>query len=143
MVKGASTGDTFAVGRRERQALGKGQVLILRAARPWRREPCPLVLRCLWGASESPFVDDMIALIERELCIDRDRLFAMGFNYGGGMSYAIACARADVFRAVAVYAGMQLSGCDGGDSPIAYMGIHSVNDPTCRYSAGEGCATRS
>jgi poly(3-hydroxybutyrate) depolymerase len=62
----------------------------------------------------------------------------MGFSYGGGMSYAIACARAKTFRAVAIYAGAQLSGCEGGNDPIAYIGIHSVTDPTCGYSGGEG-----
>ena len=31
----------------------------------------------------------------------------MGFSYGGAMSYALACARPTVFRAVAVYSGAQ------------------------------------
>ena len=44
------------------------------------------------------------------------------------MSYAIACARAKVFRAVAVYSGAQLSGCSGGTEPIAYLGIHGISD---------------
>jgi hypothetical protein len=37
-----------------------------------------------------------------------------------GMCYAIACARAKVLRAVAIYEGAQLSGCEGGNDPIAY-----------------------
>jgi poly(3-hydroxybutyrate) depolymerase len=90
------------------------------------------------GKQDTVFVDDMLALIEEDLCVDKTRIFAMGFSYGGGMSYALACDRADVFRAVAVYSGMQLSGCKDGTKPIAYMGIHSINDPTCGYGAGEG-----
>jgi poly(3-hydroxybutyrate) depolymerase len=90
------------------------------------------------GGQDLTFVDDMINLIKDDLCVDEDRLFALGFSYGGGMSYAIACDRADVFRAVAVYAGARLSGCNDGTRPIAYMGIHSVNDPTCSYAGGEG-----
>jgi len=54
------------------------------------------------------------------------------------MSYAIACARAKVFRAVAVYSGAQLSGCDGGKDPIAYLGIHGISDGTCSISGGRG-----
>jgi poly(3-hydroxybutyrate) depolymerase len=38
----------------------------------------------------------MVKLIEEDLGVDTTRLFALGFSYGGGMSYAIACARATV-----------------------------------------------
>jgi len=81
-------------------------------------------------------VDDMLKQLEGDLCVDTTRIFAMGFSYGGGMSYAIACARATVFRAVAVYSGAQLSGCSGGNDPIAYIGIHGVSDTTCQISGG-------
>jgi poly(3-hydroxybutyrate) depolymerase len=74
--------------------------------------------------------------------VDTTRIFSMGFSYGGGMSYAIACARAKVFRAVAIYAGAQLSGCTGGTDPIAYIGFHSINDGTCNYSGGESLRTK-
>jgi poly(3-hydroxybutyrate) depolymerase len=88
------------------------------------------------GGQDLAFVDDMIELIEGDLCVDTTRLFALGFSYGGGMSYSIACARATVFRAVAVYSGAQLSGCDGGKDPIAYLGIHGISDGTCNISGG-------
>ena len=82
------------------------------------------------------FTDDMIRLIENDLCVDTTQLFAMGFSYGGGMSYAIACARATVFRAVVVYSGAQLSGCSGGTQPIAYFGIHGISDNVLNISQG-------
>ncbi len=88
------------------------------------------------GGQDLTFVDDMVEQIENDLCVDTERIFSMGFSYGGGMSYAIACARADVFRAVAVYSGMQLSGCEDGTKPIAYIGIHGISDGTCRIDAG-------
>ena len=58
------------------------------------------------------------------------------------MSYSIACSRAKVFRAVAVYSGAQLSGCDGGNDPIAYLGIHGVSDPTCGIGGGRSLRDR-
>ena len=88
------------------------------------------------GGEDLTFVDDMIKLIEGDLCVDRTRLFALGFSYGGGMSYAIACARPTVFRAVAVYSGGQLSGCSGGTQPIAYMGLHGGRDGRVTIAAG-------
>ena len=78
----------------------------------------------------------MIRMIENDLCVDTTQLFAMGFSYGGGMSYAIACARATVFRAVVVYSGAQLSGCSGGTQPIAYFGIHGISDNVLNISQG-------
>jgi hypothetical protein len=50
---------------------------------------------------------------------------------GGGMSYAIACARANVFRGVAIYEGAQLSGCEGGNDPIAYWQMAGLTDGVC------------
>ena len=82
------------------------------------------------------FTDDMIRMIENDLCVDTTQLFAMGFSYGGGMSYAVACARATVFRAVVVYSGGQLSGCSGGTQPIGYFGIHGISDNVLNISGG-------
>jgi hypothetical protein len=44
----------------------------------------------------------------------------------------------DVFRAVAPIAGAELSGCDGGTTPIAYLGIHGVVDSVLNISMGRG-----
>jgi poly(3-hydroxybutyrate) depolymerase len=88
------------------------------------------------GGEDVTFTDDMMRLIENDLCVDTTQRFALGFSYGGGMSYALACARANVFRAVAVYSGAQLSGCAGGTQPIAYMGIHGISDSVLNISMG-------
>ncbi len=80
------------------------------------------------GGEDITFVDDMIQRIEADLCVDTAQRFALGFSYGGGMSYALACARATTFRAVAVYSGAQLSGCSGGTQPVAYIGLHGLRD---------------
>ncbi len=88
------------------------------------------------GGRDLNFVDEMLKLIKGDLCIDTTRIFAMGFSWGGGMSYAIACDRPKVFRAVAVYAGAVLSNCLDGTLPVAYLGIHGVSDGTCGISGG-------
>lgn len=43
----------------------------------------------------------------------------------------------DVFRAVVPIAGGELSGCDGGTTPIAYLGIHGVVDSVVSFEQGE------
>lgn len=82
------------------------------------------------------FVDEVLRTVESALCIDTTQRFATGFSYGGGMSYALACARADVFRAVAVLNGAQLSGCAGGTQPVAYLGSHGIVDSVLNISQG-------
>ncbi len=88
------------------------------------------------------FVDDMIRQIDAGLCVDTNQRFAGGFSYGGGMSFALACARPTVFRAVAVYAGGQLSGCNGGTQPVAYIGLHGLRDPVLPISTGRSLRDR-
>ncbi len=88
------------------------------------------------GDRDINLTDAILEQVQDDLCIDTTRIFATGFSYGGGMSYALACARADVFRGVALYAGAQLSGCNGGDTPIAYFHAHGVGDSVLNISSG-------
>jgi poly(3-hydroxybutyrate) depolymerase len=88
------------------------------------------------GDRDITLTDNILAEVEADLCIDKSRIFATGFSYGAGMSYAIACSRADVFRGVALYAGAQLSGCNGGNTPIAYFHAHGVNDSVLSIGGG-------
>ncbi|WP_276800540.1 cellulose binding domain-containing protein [Cellulomonas iranensis] len=89
------------------------------------------------------FIDDLLRTLDASLCIDTTQRFATGFSYGGGMSNALACARADVFRAVAVLNGAQLSGCAGGTQPIAYLGSHGVADSVLNISQGRALRDRA
>ncbi|WP_194923961.1 ricin-type beta-trefoil lectin domain protein [Catenulispora pinisilvae] len=80
------------------------------------------------GGQDVTFVDDMLNQFESGLCVDTTQIFSSGFSYGGSMTYALACARPTVFRAVAVYSGANLSGCAGGTQPEAYIGLHGIRD---------------
>jgi hypothetical protein len=84
------------------------------------------------GGQDLAFVDDMVKLIEDNYCVDTANIITSGFSYGGGMSYEIACARAKVFRAAVIYEGAQLSGCDGGNDPIALWQVEGLTDGTCK-----------
>ncbi|KAK0391606.1 hypothetical protein NLU13_1106 [Sarocladium strictum] len=88
------------------------------------------------GGEDIAFVDAMIADIEANLCVNQSQRFAIGFSWGGAMSYSIACSRAKVFRGVAVISGGVLSGCAGGGDPIAYFGIHGVSDNVLGIAGG-------
>ncbi|WP_203995262.1 cellulose binding domain-containing protein [Micromonospora lutea] len=94
------------------------------------------------GGEDVTFVDDMLRQIENALCVETSQRFALGFSYGGAMSYAVACARPNIFRAVAVYGGAQLSGCSGGTQPVAYFGAHGIRDSVLNISNGRSLRDR-
>jgi len=64
------------------------------------------------GANDLNFFRAMITKFENELCIDQSRIFSEGFSMGGSMSYALACAMPDTFRAVCMHEGGSMSGCE-------------------------------
>lgn len=83
------------------------------------------------------FTDDILKQVEADLCIDTSRVFANGFSYGASMTNALACARPNVFRAVAAYSGTEgLSGCSGGTTAVAFYGSHGLQDGTLNVSGG-------
>jgi poly(3-hydroxybutyrate) depolymerase len=43
------------------------------------------------GGEDVTFTDDMIRQLEADLCVDTSQRYALGFSYGGGMSYSLAC----------------------------------------------------
>ena len=95
------------------------------------------------GGRDVTFIDDVLRAVESALCVDTTQRFATGFSYGGGMSNALACARSDVFRGVAVLNGAQLSGCAGGTQPIAYLGSHGVVDDVLNIAQGRSLRDRA
>jgi poly(3-hydroxybutyrate) depolymerase len=80
--------------------------------------------------------DEIIKTVEADLCVNQNLRFSTGFSYGGAMSYALACARAKEFRAVGVLSGGPMSGCVGGNDPIAYYAEHGVSDNVLNISTG-------
>ncbi|KAH6986932.1 Alpha/Beta hydrolase protein [Ilyonectria destructans] len=88
------------------------------------------------NGNDVTFTDQILDAVKSNLCIDEQQIFATGFSYGGAMSFSVACSRPDVFKAVAVISGAQLSGCNGGTKPVPYLGIHGVADSVLPINLG-------
>jgi len=84
----------------------------------------------------------MVKLITDNYCVDMSNIITSGFSWGGGMSYELACARANAadntvgyaFRAAVIYEGALISGCDNGKDPIAIWQKVGLTDTTCPVS---------
>jgi poly(3-hydroxybutyrate) depolymerase len=102
---------------------------------------------CGWPDSSGSNValgDAVVAQVEENFCIDKNKIFANGWSYGGSMTFRTACSRplgGDAMwgvRAVAVYNGAeQLSsgGCKVG-KPVAFYASHGTNDTVLSYDGG-------
>jgi poly(3-hydroxybutyrate) depolymerase len=58
-----------------------------------------------YGEGDLAFVSKIIDSVDAELCVDTRLRFAVGFSFGGVMSYSLACLRPDKMRAVSVQSG--------------------------------------
>lgn len=88
------------------------------------------------GGEDVTFFDQLVKTVEADLCVNTDLRFATGFSYGGAMSYALACARPDMIRGIAVISGGLLSGCSGGTKPVAFYGQHGTRDSVLNVGMG-------
>jgi poly(3-hydroxybutyrate) depolymerase len=102
---------------------------------------------CGWpdsSGSNVALADAVVAQIEENFCIDKKKIFANGWSYGGSMSYRTACSRplggTDPWgvRAVAVYNGAaRLSaGSCSPSKPVAFYASHGTNDGVLGYDGG-------
>jgi poly(3-hydroxybutyrate) depolymerase len=101
---------------------------------------------CGWpdaGGRNVALGDAVVELIESNFCVDKNRIFATGWSYGGSMSYRTACSRplggttaSWGVRAVAAYSGAELSGNCTPSRPVAYYGSHGDNDSVLGYDGG-------
>jgi len=84
-----------------------------------------------------PLFDDLLALVDANLCIDDNRVFSTGFSFGAMMSYALSITRQTKLRAVVAMAAANyaLPGepKDSNAAPIAYMGTTGMSDGTCPW----------
>ncbi|KLU92213.1 glycosyl hydrolase family 62 protein [Magnaporthiopsis poae ATCC 64411] len=94
------------------------------------------------GGRDVTFVDAMIKAIEADMCVDQSQRFAVGFSYGGAMSFSLACSRASQFKAVAVQGAGEVSGCNGPTGPISYLAIHGDKDEVLPLARGTEIASK-
>jgi polyhydroxybutyrate depolymerase len=86
------------------------------------------------------FVDALITWLSTNYCVDRNRLFSVGFSFGGMFSHLLGCERGDVFRAIAPIAGSFFSYYGGQtpscDYPVPMIGIHGTADTSVTPASG-------
>lgn len=96
------------------------------------------VLESTWSGNEAnyDYIRALIDTLGESYCIDRSRVFIVGFSMGGFFTNSIACAHSDWFRAFAPIAGGGPMGCPDG-AQAAIMVQHGTADPIVEIASGE------
>jgi polyhydroxybutyrate depolymerase len=89
------------------------------------------------GVDDVAFIAALVDRLASELPIDRDRVYATGHSNGAMMAQRLACDRADLFAAIAVYSGPLQTPCAPSE-PISVLNIHGDADENILIGGGNG-----
>jgi polyhydroxybutyrate depolymerase len=88
--------------------------------------------------TDVPFFGRVLDDAEAGLCVDRNRVFATGYSYGGFMASTLACALSDRIAAVAPVAGLRdVPGC-APSRAVPVVAFQGTEDTFLRYDGGIG-----
>jgi len=97
------------------------------------------------------YFEELYEALASDLCVDKSRVFSLGFSFGAMFTNALAQNHQNILRGVFVYAtaDYNIYFPDNTGEPLAYMGVHGIGDPTCpidsgrrsmqRYVSNNGC----
>jgi polyhydroxybutyrate depolymerase len=84
------------------------------------------------------FVRELFGRLQRQLNVDRSRVFATGMSNGGLMAYRLACELPEVFSAIAPVAGTDNTLACSPSRPVSVLHIHAKNDSHVLFEGGAG-----
>lgn len=97
----------------------------------------------LKGSPDAAFIKAMISDVEKNLCIDTNRVFVAGLSNGAFMSSALACVLSKQIAAIAPVAGVQApKGCRQARA-VPVVAFHGTADGFVGYDGGLGERARS
>ncbi len=103
------------------------------APRSWRIRGTATIFPSV--VNDVEFVQDLLARLQEQVCIDTSRVYATGHSNGAFFSSLLACDLPDVFAAIVPVAGLFYppSGCD---ELVPTLAFHSTGDFVVPFAAG-------
>jgi len=89
-----------------------------------------------YGIDDALFVSNVLTQLQKDFCIDAQRIYATGFSNGGGMSGFLACKLAGRIAAFAPVSGNYYAwpgGCNPGRA-VPILEIHGTADSVVPYA---------
>jgi polyhydroxybutyrate depolymerase len=101
--------------------------------------------KALWdisGETDLEFFDAMIDGLAGAYCIDRSRIFALGFSYGGKMVHHLGCKRTQRFKAISAGDGSWADGMPKCAGRLPVLVTHRTRDHDELIEWGKDSALR-
>ena len=92
------------------------------------------------GTKDLDFTAELLEMLADAFCIDRARVLAFGFSYGGRLVHHLGCKRPDLVRAIA--AGGSSWDRESGCAPLTVLVTHRTRDETMVIAGGKESAAR-
>ena len=90
------------------------------------------------GINDFHFFEAIYDWIGDNLCVDRSKLYSVGFSTGAFLSYGLACRYPHLITAIGTDAGglsrPELKTCSEGKGAVPVQAFHSLADPTVPYN---------
>lgn len=90
-----------------------------------------------WDQAAHPaLVFDFLSDLAVDLAIDPDRIHAMGFSQGGGMTFRLLCSHADFFASgapIAALPGCEFEGANTPSEEVDILQVHGHEDPIVSF----------
>jgi len=81
------------------------------------------------GPDDLGFIDQLVATVAAELCVDTTRIFAAGFSAGAAMAMGLSCTFPGLFAAIASSGGANLTSLCPESAGVDTLIMHGLNDP--------------
>jgi poly(3-hydroxybutyrate) depolymerase len=94
------------------------------------------------GSRDLDFVADIVEAMSNAYCIDRARIFALGFSYGGKFVHHLGCKRPGLVRAISVGDGSWALEKDCATSALPVLVTHRTRDHDELVDWGRDAALR-
>lgn len=85
------------------------------------------------NGSDARYIDVLLASVEKSLCVDLRRVYAMGFSQGAAFTILYACAHPQQIAAISTVAVEFQLGCK---DPLSILAFHGTADPAVPYQNG-------
>jgi polyhydroxybutyrate depolymerase len=89
------------------------------------------------GIDDLGFLDALLDDVGNRLCIDRTRVFAVGFSAGAAMAQGLSCVLPDRLRAIAASGGANLTDLCPNSDPVSGLIMHGTADPFARITGSD------
>jgi polyhydroxybutyrate depolymerase len=95
------------------------------------------------GPDDVAFIADLLDALQKQLCIDPQRIYAVGYSGGARLASQLACAMPGRIAAIGAVAGLRFprggeTGCVSGQRPVPVLAFHSLDDPVNPYRVAAG-----